>query len=298
MRKRDSAILLIMAASVLLLLLVLAVGSSDDEEGGLSFGFGGMGDRVALIQVTGAIESSESIVRQIRHWSTDRSVAAIVLRLDSPGGGVAASQEIFEEIGKAREKGKKVVASMGSVAASGAYYIACAVDTVVANPGTLTGSIGVILQYPVFEGLMDKVGVRLETIRSGEFKDVGNPSRSITPREEEMLQSVIDNTFDQFVDVVAEGRRMSRDSVLSFATGAIFTGEQALDLGLVDVLGDYQDAIDMAATMAGLEANPRTVHTPSRRRLGLLDILGSYLGLHWNHEEGMVGPRLAYLFTY
>lgn len=297
MRKRDTVILLFMGVALLLFVVVLVSGLSEDSSD-LDFTLGAGGDRVALVQITGQIESSESIVRQIRHWSSQGNVAAIVVRLDSPGGGVAASQEIFEEIGKAREKGKKVVASMGSVAASGAYYIACAVDTVVANPGTLTGSIGVILQFPVFEGLMDKVGVRLETIRSGEFKDVGNPGRSITPREEEMLQSVIDNTFDQFVDVVAEGRRMSRDSVLTFATGAIFTGEQALDLGMVDVLGNYQDAIDLAATMCGLDPDPRTVRTTTRKRVGLWDLLGSSLGLHWNHEEGMVGPRLAYLFTY
>lgn len=294
MRKRDSAVLLFMGIALVVLAVVLVTGLWLDSSD-LSFG---MGDRVALVTITGQIESSESIVREIRHWSERSDVAAIVVRLDSPGGGVAASQEIFEEIGKARDKGKKVVASMGSVAASGAYYIACAVDTVVANPGTLTGSIGVIMQFPVFEGLMDKVGVRLETIRSGEFKDVGNPGRAITPREEEMLQSVIDNTYDQFVDVVAEGRGIARDSVLSFATGAIFTGEQALDLGLVDVLGDYQDAIDIAAGMAGLEPNPRTVRAAARRRVSWLDLLGSMVGWHWNENEGTVGPRLAYLFTY
>jgi protease-4 len=282
-----------MIGGVLVFMLLLSVLWRDS--GDLAFG---AGDRVALVPIVGQIESSEAIVRQIRHWAERSDVAAIVVRLDSPGGGVAASQEIFEEIGKAREKGKKVVASFGAVAASGAYYIACAVDTVVANPGSLTGSIGVVLQFPVFEGLMDKVGVRLETIRSGEFKDVGNPGRAITPREEEMLQAVIDNTYDQFVDVVAEGRGISRDSVLSFATGAIFTGEQALELGLVDVLGDYQDAIDIAADMAGLEPDPPTVKAPPRRRIGWLDLFGSFLGWHWNQEEGLVGPRLAYLFTF
>lgn len=293
MRRRDSAVLLFMIAGVTLVVLALAVIWQDPSD----FSVGG-GDRVALVSITGEIESPDAIVRQIRHWADRSDVAAIVVRLDSPGGGVAASQEIFEEIGKARDKGKKVVASFGSVAASGAYYIACAVDTVVANPGTLTGSIGVILQFPVFEGLMDKVGIRLETIRSGEFKDVGNPGRSITPREEEMLQAVIDNTYDQFVDVVAEGRGIGRDSVLSFATGAIFTGEQALELGLVDVLGDYQDAIDIAAEMAGLEPDPPTVKVPVKRRLGWIDLVGSFLGWRTSGEEGLVGPRLAYLFTY
>lgn len=294
MRKRDTTVLFLMiAGAVLVILAMSALWNNDDSD----FSFS-TGKRVAIVSITGQIESADSIVRQIRHWSDRSDVAAIVIRLDSPGGGVAASQEIFEEIGKAREKGKKVVASFGSVAASGAYYIACAVDTVVANPGTLTGSIGVILQFPVFEGLMDKVGVRLETIRSGEFKDVGNPSRSITPREEEMLQSVIDNTYDQFVDVVAEGRGIGRDSVLGFATGAIFTGEQALELGLVDVLGDYQDAIDIAAGMAGLQPDPPVVRAPAKRKIGWLDLFGSFMGWRFNETEGLIGPRLAYLFTY
>jgi protease-4 len=210
---------------------------------------------------------------------------------------VAASQEIFEEIGKARDRGLKVVASMGSVAASGALYVACGVDTVVANPGTLTGSIGVILQFPVFEGLMDKVGLRLETVRSGEFKDVGNPGRSMTPREEEMLQAVIDDTYEQFVDVIAEGRGIDRDSVLGFASGAIFTGQQALDLGLVDVLGDYQDAIDLAGEMAGIGPDPETVKHVRKRSVGLWDLLGSVVGLRIDTDQGKIGPQLAYLFT-
>jgi protease-4 len=190
-----------------------------------------------------------------------------------------------------------VVASVGSVAASGAYYIACAVDTVVANPGSLTGSIGVILQFPVFDGLMEKVGVRIETIKSGEFKDVGNVSRSITPREEEMLQSVIDNTFDQFVDVVAEAREIDRDEVLAFANGAIFTGQQAYDMGLVDVLGDYQDAIDLAGQMSGLGSDPPTIKHEPRRPFHLIDLLTGAFGIK-EQVQTLSGPRLAYLFTF
>jgi protease-4 len=297
MKRRDSILLIFMGLAMVLFLVILFSGlPSGSSDGG--FALTDFGDRVALVEVKGQITSPDWTVKQIRHWAEQDNVAAIVIRLDSPGGGVSASQEIFEEIGKAREKGKKVVASLGSVAASGALYIACGVDTVIANPGSLTGSIGVILQFPVFEGLMDKVGIRLETVRSGEFKDVGNPGRSITPREEEMLQAVIDNTYDQFVDVVAEGRGLSRDSVLTFATGAIFTGEQAIDLGLVDILGDYQDAIDIAAEMAGIDPDPKTVRHVKKRRVSLFDLMGSMLGFQVNSDEGLVGPRLAYLFTY
>jgi protease-4 len=296
MRKRDVVLLAIMAMFVIVFVAALVGGIGGDASDG--FSLSGFGDRVALIEITGEISSSEWVVRQIRQYAEQDNVVAIVIRLDSPGGGVAASQEIFEEIGKAREQGKKIVASMGSIAASGAYYIACGVDTVVANPGSLTGSIGVIFQWPVFENLMDKVGVRFETIRSGEFKDVGNPGRSITPREQEMLQAVIDDTYNQFVDVVAEGRAIDRDSVLSFATGAIFTGQQALDLGLVDVLGDYRDAVDIAGEMAGIGPDPATIKQVRRKRVGFGDLLGSFLGTDLGVDRMTSGARLAYLFSY
>ncbi len=294
MQKRDRILVAIMVVAVLVFFAILV----GDWPGGGGFALERFGNRVALAETEGQITSAAWTVRQIRHWTDQDNVKAIVVWLDSPGGGVAASQEIFEEIGKARDRGKKVVASMGSIAASGALYVACGVDTVVANPGTLTGSIGVIMQFPVFEGLMDKVGIRLETIRSGEFKDVGNPGRSITPREEEMLQAVIDDTYEQFVDVVAEGRGIDRDSVMAFATGAIFTGQQALELGLVDVLGDYQDAIDIAGEMAGIGSDPETVRQVRRRRVGLLDLMGSILGLRIDPDHGVGGPRLAYLCTF
>jgi protease-4 len=298
MRKRDVVLLAIMAVFVLVFVAALVGGIGGGLGGDDGFSLTGFGDRVALVEITGEISSPDWAVRQIRHYAEQDNVGAMVIRLDSPGGGVAASQEIFEEIGKAREQGKKIVASMGSIAASGAYYIACGVDTVVANPGTLTGSIGVIFQWPVFENLMDKVGVRLETIRSGEFKDVGNPGRSITPREQEMLQSVIDDTYNQFVDVVAEGRAIDRDSVLAFATGAIFTGQQALELGLVDVLGDYQDAVDIAGEMAGIGPDPATIRQVRRKRVGIWDLLGSFLGSDLGVGRVISGPRLAYLFSY
>lgn len=292
MRKRD----LVLAGVMVIFVMIFAL-SMISGLGGLGGNVGGFGDKVALIEITGAIESPEWVVKQLRYYGDQSNVQAIVIRLDSPGGGVAASQEIYEEIGKVRDKGKKVVASFGSVAASGAYYIACAVDTVVANPGTLTGSIGVIFQFPIYENLMDKVGIRLETVKSGEFKDVGNPGRSITPREEEMLQSVIDNTYDQFVDVVAEARHMDREQVMEFANGAIFTGEQALDMGLVDVLGNYQDAIDIAGEMCGLGTDPQTVRQERRRPFRLVDLLGEAFGVK-STLESISGPRLAYLFTF
>ncbi len=297
MKRRDVVLLMFMGVFVMLFIVALisgldGLGSRD------RFTLSGFGDKVGLVEILGPIESSAWAVKQIRHYAEQDNVPAIVIRLDSPGGGVAASQEIFEAIGKARDQNKYVVVSMGSMAASGALYVACAADTVVANPGSLVGSIGVIFQFPVYEQLLDKVGIRLETIKSGEFKDVGNPSRTITPREEEMLQSVIDDTFDQFVDVVAEARNLDRDSVLSFATGAIFTGQQALELGLVDILGDYHDAIDIAGEVTGIGSDPATIKHVKRQRLGLLDLLGSLWGVDLSIDPIVSGPRIAYIFTY
>lgn len=297
MKRRDVVLLMFMGVFVMLFVVALINGLGGLGSGD-GFSLGGFGDKVALVEISGPIESSSWAVKQIRHYAEQDNVLAIVIRLNSPGGGVAASQEIFEAIGKARDQGKYVVASMGSIAASGALYVACAVDTVVANPGSLVGSIGVIFQFPVYEQLLDKVGIRLETIRSGEFKDVGNPSRSITPREEEMLQSVIDDTFDQFVDVVAEGRNLDRDSVLSFATGAIFTGQQALDLGLVDILGDYNDAIDLAGEVTGIGSDPDTIKQVLRKRVGLLELLGSLWGVDLALDPIVSGPQISYMFKY
>ncbi|OQX92795.1 MAG: hypothetical protein B6D58_01025, partial [candidate division Zixibacteria bacterium 4484_95] len=221
---------------------------------------------------------------------------AIVLRINSPGGVVAPTQEIYNQILKVREDGKYVVVSMSSVTASGGYYIACAGDSILANPGTITGSIGVMLSFLNFEGLMDKVGVEMEVVKSNEMKDVGNYSREMTQKEREMLQAAIDDTYDQFVITVSEARNMDIDQVEEIADGSIYTGSQALDLGLIDKLGGLEDAITMAGQMAGLGDNPRIIREyPRRRRLFdyLVEKVAEMLGL------GMVKqawPRLEYIY--
>jgi protease-4 len=271
--RRDVIIGTIIAGSFLMFVAVMLLAfwgvSSGDEQV-----FGGFGDRIAVVEVAGQISSSRSVVAQLRRWSEADNVPVILLRVDSPGGGVAASQEIHEEILRARAKGKKVVASMGTVAASGGLYVAVACDTIVANPGTLTGSIGVIFQYPTFEGLLDKVGIRYETVKSGPYKDVGNLGRTMTPSDSAHLQSIIDDTYDQFVEAVADGRGMTKDEVKVFADGRIFTGRQAKELHIIDELGDYHDALDIAAEMAGLAKPPKTVKEEPRKRTGLVDFLG------------------------
>jgi protease-4 len=229
------------------------------------------GNRVALVEIVGPINASENIVRQLKKYKENTSVSAIVLRINSPGGGVAATQEIYNEILRVRDAGKRVVASMASVAASGGYYVACAADTIVANPGTLTGSIGVILEFPNTEELFQKIGIRFEVVKSGQFKDIGSPVREMTDPERELLQELIDDTYDQFVEVVAIDRELDREDVLHFADGRVFTGRQGVEYGFIDVLGDYEDAIALAAEMAGIRGKPKTIRE-WRRRATIWDV--------------------------
>jgi protease-4 len=296
--RRDWTIGIIIGASFLVFMFMTVaffwgLSSTDGVE------FSGFGKRVAIVELKGTISSSEEIVGQLRRFTDDESVPAIVLRIDSPGGGVAASQEIYNEIQRVREKGKKVVVSMGSVAASGGLYVAVAADTIVANPGTLTGSIGVIFEFPTVEKLLEKVGVRYEVVKSGEFKDIGSIARSMTPKESEALQVVIDDTYDQFVEAVAKGRHLEKDSVKAFADGRIFTGRQAKEMKLVDELGDLQDALDIAAGMAGMETPPKTVKIVPRRRSGLFHLLGQTF-VDWLArsvgENGSTTPLLQYRY--
>ena len=232
-KRSDVVIAVIIVVSFLMiafLTLMAFIGLSDDG----SLLLTGMGDRVAIVDVHGVIENSSDVIRQLRKYGKDSSIPALVLHINSPGGGAASSQEIYEEVNKLREDGKKIVASMGSVAASGGYYVACAADTIMANPATLTGSIGVIFQFPVAEELFKKIGVKFEVVKRGEIKDIGSMNRSMTEREKESLQSVVDDTYEQFVEVVSESREMDKDEVVKIADGSIFTGRQAKDLGLTN----------------------------------------------------------------
>jgi len=225
-----------------------------------------IGDKVALVRIEGPIVDSKNPIDEIKEYVKDPSVKAIVLRVDSPGGAVAPSQEIYEEVKKAVEK-KKIVVSMGSLAASGGYYISAPASRIVANPGTLTGSIGVIMEIPNVEGLMNKVGVKTEVIKSGRHKDIASVFRGIGREEREILQGVLDDVHDQFIKAVAEGRKMLPDQVKKLADGRIFTGKQAVGMGLVDELGNLEDAIKVAAKLSGIKGEPSVV---SKRKNSLL----------------------------
>ena len=222
------------------------------------------GKMVALIEVKGPIFDVDTLLREIQTRRRDKRVKAMVVRIDSPGGAVGPSQELFREIQKTRENGTYVVASMGSVAASGGFYVACAADRVFANPGTLTGSIGVIAQFPNVEGLMDKIGVSWNTIKTGKYKDLGSSFRSMTEEEQAVLQATLFDMLAQFTEHVAAGRNMELDAVRKLADGRVFTGRQALGLGLIDEEGTLLDAIDHAAQHVGITGEPQVLRRRER----------------------------------
>ena len=276
---------LVMAFAFFLLATAVTTDTSADaaEES-----YGGSGsERVAIVEIRDVIMDAEDVIRQLRKYRERSSVKAIVLRLDSPGGAVVPSHEIYEEVRRTRNYGKPVVASMGSVAASGAYYIACAADMIVANPGTITGSIGVVSEFASFQQLMEKIGIESTTITSGEFKDTGNPTRRMRPEEREYLQRTINDVYEQFVDIVVRGRAMSADSVRGLADGRIYTGQQAYRNGLVDTLGTLYTAIRVAGNLGKIKGEPRVMR--EREEETLLDML---VGTRTRHSIEQMGTQL------
>jgi protease-4 len=294
-RTRDVVIGIIIAAvcCLFLLMIVISIMGISRQDG---FSFTSGGGKVAIIEISGVISGSEDVIRQLKKYDKDKSVKAIVVRIDSPGGQVAPTQEIFNQIVRIKESGIPVVVSIASVAASGGYYIACAGDTIVANPGSLTGSIGAIIDFLTFEGLMGKIGMQHEVVKSGELKDVGNFARPMTEKERVMMQAAINDVYNQFVEAISESRNLEISQVEEIADGSVFTGNQALELGLVDKLGGLEEAIDLAGKMGGLGDNPRVVREYSRRPR-LIDYLTeqalSALGIKANSD---IGPSFKYIF--
>lgn len=226
---------------------------------------------IGLVEVKGMILDSRETVRQLRHFLKKDDIKAVVLRVDSPGGVVAPSQEIYEEVRKFAAK-KKIVVSMGSLAASGGYYISAPATLIYANPGTITASIGVIIKLSNIEALMDKIGIKSTVIKTGKFKDSGSPVRELTEEDRAMFQSVIDSTHNQFIKAVASGRKLPEDEVRKIADGRVLSGEQALALKLVDRLGTQQDAIEEAGRLAGIKGEPEVI-LPPKKKINYLDIL-------------------------
>lgn len=252
---------------------------------------------IGVVEIRGVISESDDIVDTLKRFGEADGIGAVVIRVESPGGAVGPSQEIYDAVTRLRKK-KPVVASLGSLAASGGYYVAAACKPIVANPGTLTGSIGVIMAVRNLEGLAGWVGVNETVIKSAPYKDIANPLRTVTPEEQTILQRMVDDVHGQFVHAVAQGRAMSEEAVRGVADGRLYSGAQARELGLVDELGGLEDAVALAAEAAGLEGEPRTVRGGGRRRLPWVDWLGSLFG--WSrHELGLArlpaGPLFLYL---
>lgn len=226
---------------------------------------------VGLVEVKGMIIDSKETIRQLRYFLKKDAIKAVVLRVDSPGGVVAPSQEISDEVRKFAAK-KRIIVSMGSLAASGGYYISAPATLIYANPGTITASIGVILKLSNIESLMDKIGIKSYTLKTGKYKDSGSPLRKFSPEDRAMLQAVIDNTHEQFVQAVASGRKLPVAEVRKIADGRILSGEQAKALKLVDRLGTLQDAIEEAGKQAGIKGEPEVI-LPPKKKVDYWDIL-------------------------
>ncbi|MEO0215469.1 MAG: signal peptide peptidase SppA [candidate division WOR-3 bacterium] len=240
---------------------------------------------IGVIEIEGIIDSAKRIVRDIKRFDEDPAIPAVIIRVDSPGGGVAASQEIYNQIKQLKET-KKVVVSMGALAASGGYYVSLPAHLIVANPGTITGSIGVIMEFPVLEELMKKLGINFEVIKSREHKDIGSPFRKMSDREKKLLQDVVSDVYEQFVDAVIENRNLPKDSVLQFADGRILSGRQAKELGLVDTLGSFEDAVRIAGDMVGIK-KPYLIYPP--KRFSIIQLLTEPV-------ERIIIPKLQYLW--
>lgn len=219
----------------------------------------GADNRIGIVEITGLIRDSQGIIKQIKEFREDKRIRGIVLRIDSPGGAVGPSQEIYDEVFKTREGNKTIYASMGTLAASGGYYIASAANRIYANPGTLTGSIGVIMAFSNFKGLMDKIGLQPEVIKAGKYKDIGSPARAMTQIERDLLQNVVTDVHQQFIEAVAKGRNLSVAEVRKVADGRIMTGRQAHSLNLVDQLGGLQVTIDQLAQKVGIIGTPKII---------------------------------------
>lgn len=267
-----AALAVYVAVAVLFVAFVSSLAGRSTAGGAALFG-----ERVAIVELEGLIVDVDDLVRDLKTHRDNPAVRAVVVRINSPGGVVAPTQELHGAIKRLRAAGKPVVASLGAVAASGGYYVAVAADQIYANPGTLTGSIGVIMQMANVNALLKKVGVDYVVVKAGEFKDIGNFARPMSLEERRVLQALLDDVHGQFISAVAAGRKLDRAQVMRFADGRIFSGAQAKELHMIDALGGLEDALDGAATLAGLPKPPKVVGP--RRKFSLVDLVRNQLGL-------------------
>ncbi|HEU20003.1 MAG TPA: signal peptide peptidase SppA [Deltaproteobacteria bacterium] len=259
-------LLLMLFIGVVFLIVAYFVASLTGEKRVLS-----SKDKVGVVMIKGVLNESSQINDQLEEYDRDNNVKAIVIRIDSPGGSVVPAQEVYDKILEVK-KNKNVLVSMGAVAASGGYYIASAAEKIVANPGTITGSIGVIAQFPQMKELLDKIGLKSTIIKSGKYKDTGSPTREMTSDEKSLIQGVVDDIYNQFVEVVSLNRKIPKADIEAIADGRIFTGRQALSLGLIDYLGNMEYTIQLAAQLSGIEGKPEVVY-PKKKRKGIISYI-------------------------
>jgi protease-4 len=285
------AFFLFVLAVFSLVYLTLHAGSNDA-------GFSGFGDRIGVVDLDGVILSPQPVVSQLKKFGDDASIKAIIIHVNSPGGGVAASEEIYREVKRLREeKKKRVVVSIESVGASGAFYIASASNKIYADQGSIVGSIGVIAQWVNYGDLLKWAKLKDVVIKTGEFKDTGNPARDLTPAEQAYMQSLIDNMFGQFVKAVADGRGMKFDDVKTIANGKVWTGEQAKSMKLIDEVGDFEAAVKDTAKAVGISGEPTLVR-PEKDRRTLLDLMTGDISKYLPDREKMLEQQVGFYYLW
>jgi len=299
--QRSRTVLWILIGGGAFFLFVLAVFSLvylTLHAGGNEAGFGGFGDRIGVVDLDGVILSPQPVVGQLKKFADDSSIKAIILHVNSPGGGVAASEEIYREVKRIREeKKKRIVVSIQTVGASGAYYIASASNKIYADQGSIVGSIGVIAEWVNYGELLKWAKLKSIVFKTGEFKDTGNPSRELTPAEQAYLQSLIDNMFGQFIQAVADGRGMKFEDVKAIANGKVWTGKEALAMKLIDDTGDFEAVVHETAKSVGISGEPTLVH-PEKDRRTLLDLMLGDVSQYLPDTEKMLEQHVGFYYLW
>ena len=299
--RRSRTLLWILIGGGAFFLFVLAVFSLvylTLHAGTSSSGFNGFGDRIGVVDLDGVILSPQPVVGQLKKFGDDSSIKAIIIHVNSPGGGVAASEEIYREVKRIRtEKKKKIVVSIETVGASGAYYVASASDKIFADQGSIVGSIGVIAQWVNYGDLLKWAKLKDVVLKTGEFKDTGNPARDLTPAEQAYMQSLIENMFGQFVKAVADGRGMKVDDVKSIANGKVWTGEQAASMKLIDGVGDFEAAVADTAKSVGISGEPTLVR-PETDRKTLMDLLLGDVSQYLPSKEKLMEQQVGFYYLW
>jgi protease-4 len=275
-------------------LVYLTLHAGGSEAGGL----GSFGDRIGVVDLDGVILSPQPVVGQLKKFGDDSSIKAIIIHVNSPGGGVAASEEIYREVKRIRdEKKKRIVVSIETVGASGAFYVAAGSNKIYADKGSIVGSIGVIAQWVNYGDLLKWAKLKDVVIKTGEFKDTGNPARDLTPSEQAYMQALIDNMFGQFIQAVADGRKMKFDDVKAIANGKVWTGEQALSMKLIDQVGDFESAVNDTAKSVGIKGEPTLVR-PDRDRKTMLDLLTGDISQWIPGREKMLEQQVGFYYLW